>query len=446
MERITKATIEAAWRNRGDGGGPPIRDHKVRGLNLAIHAHHATWRLDFRLPGRHPETGKRWPNDTLTLGRLSPAFHLDEARAAALEQKLLVTKGINPKLAEKAVLARQLVATAGERVTVKALVEGYTAARSQRWRPQTARAFEGDLREVTAALGELPVKAVTRRQLGAFLRDFHRTQVAAGHAGTRAERLRMLLGSLFSYAVDEDLIELSPAQRLPVPARSKDRDRVLDAREMATVWTALSVPHPGIGPGLMLALKLSLVLGQRIGAVGGAREPDVALSGTQDPDLTDSGPWWRIPGEPGTKAKRDRLLPLPAFAVALFREALDLPGRQSGGFVFRGKAAGAALAQQSISRAWGMLRRAGKVPADTTPHDLRRTARSWWPQLRHGQPKDVFERILGHAVGSKVERVYDWALWLRQQRAVLDAWARKLSTITEGGAEVIEIAQVADGG
>jgi integrase len=443
MDRITKATIEAAWRNRADGG------RLLRcggGLVLALNRDHATWRLEFRLPGIDPATGKRWPNDALTLGRLRPSFHLREARAAATENKALVARGINPKTAAKVELARRLAATADERVTVQALVESYVAVRARRWRPQTARAFKGDLREITAALGDLPVKAITRRQLVAFLRGFHRRQVAAGHAGTRAERLRMLLGSLFTYALDEDLIELSPAQRLPVPARSKDRARVLDAEEIAVVWAALSAPHPCVGPGIMLLLKLSLVLGQRIGAPAGAREPDVDLAGSADPALADSGPRWRIPGEPGTKATRDRLLPVPPLAVALFREALDLPGRQPGGFVFRGKRADAALGQQSVSRAWGVLRRAGKVPADTTPHDLRRTARSWWPELRHDQGRDVLERILGHAVGSKVERVYDRALWLREQRAVLDAWAGKLSTITKGGAEVIEIARVADGG
>ena len=40
------------------------------------------------------------------------------------------------------------------------------------------------------------------------------------------------------------------------------------------------------------------------------------------------------------------------------------------------------------------------------------------------------ERILGHAVSTKVSRVYDRAHWLRQQRKVLDAWGRKLTTIT----------------
>ena len=84
------------------------------------------------------------------------------------------------------------------------------------------------------------------------------------------------------------------------------------------------------------------------------------------------------------------------------------------------------------------------IPADATAHDLRRTARSFWPELKHGQPAAILERILGHVVGSKIERVYDRALWLGQQREVLGAWGRKLATITGGGAQVVRMAKVAE--
>jgi integrase len=175
-----------------------------------------------------------------------------------------------------------------------------------------------------------------------------------------------------------------------------------------------------------------------------AQESDLDLDGSDDLELSDGGPRWLIRGEAGAKAKRDRLLPLSPLAASLFRDALALPGRDSGGAVFRGKASGSHLSQPSISRAWGMLRREGAVPDDTTAHDLRRSARSLWPELKHGQPAEIMERILGHVVGSKVERVYDRAMWLPQQRAVLDAWSRKLITIASGGAQVVKLPKVAE--
>ena len=47
-------------------------------------------------------------------------------------------------------------------------------------------------------------------------------------------------------------------------------------------------------------------------------------------------------------------------------------------------------------------------------------------------------------VGSKTERVYDRALWMAQQRVVLGAWSRKLTTITNGGAQVVQMPKVAE--
>ena len=69
----------------------------------------------------------------------------------------------------------------------------------------------------------------------------------------------MLLGSLFAFAVDRDQIELSPAQRLPLPPRSTARARTLTAEEILVAWRALSEGQHGIGEGLRILLKLSLV-------------------------------------------------------------------------------------------------------------------------------------------------------------------------------------------
>ena len=436
VAELTKTRIDAAWRHR-DGTKRILRDHRVRGLYLGIRAQSATWFFEFRLPGVHPEKGGRWPTTTLKLGRLTTDFHLEEARKAALAAKAKVVVGIDPAAERKGAIGAQLADTAAQVRTVATLVEAYTQARSQRWRPATARAFKGDLREIVDALGAVPIHNVTRRMLAAFLRDFVDRKAAEGYRGTRVERLRMLLGSLFAFAVDREWIDISPAQRLPLPAKSEDRARTLDAAEIALVWKALSEPHLGVGEGVKLALKLSLVTGQRIGACALARESDLDLDGQDDPELADSGPRWLIRGEPGVKAKSDRFLPLSPLAVGLLRQALLLPGRLPGSYVFRGKTLDAALTQQSISRAWGTLRRAGKVPGDTRPHDLRRSSRTWWPELAHGQEEHVLERILGHVVGTKTKRTYDRALWLPQQRKVLESWGRKLATITEGGAEVV---------
>lgn len=437
---VTTQTIETAWRRRNEGGDRIVKVPQVPGLDLYLAPDKATWRLDYRLPGVNPETGKRWSGGPRKLGKLEPEFRLAEAIALAREWRVKVDKGIDPAAERKAGVVVQLAETAAAVRTVAVLAATYEKIRSPGWQPATVKAFKGDLTTITSALRHMPVRKVTRKALAGFLREFVDEQVAEGHRGTRVERLRMLLGSLFLFAVDRGWIEVSPAQRLPLPSQSESRDRTLSAEELHGAWGTLSTRHVGVGQGLRLLLKLSLVTGQRIGAVGLARELDLDLDGQDDPDLPDSGPRWLIRGVAGVKAGRDRVLPLSPLAVRLFREAIALPGRQPRGFVFRGKKAASALSQQSVSRAWGLLRDDAKAPADTTPHDLRRTARTWWPELAHGQEEHILERILGHAVGTKTKRACDRALWLPQQRKVLDAWGRKVETIAAGGSKVASIA------
>jgi hypothetical protein len=59
-------------------------------------------------------------------------------------------------------------------------------------------------------------------------------------------------------------------------------------------------------------------------------------------------------------------------------------------------------------------------------HDLRRTVRSHMPPL--GVPRDVSERLLGHAQ-QVLDRHYDHHDYTPQVRAALEAWERRLAGI-----------------
>jgi hypothetical protein len=49
------------------------------------------------------------------------------------------------------------------------------------------------------------------------------------------------------------------------------------------------------------------------------------------------------------------------------------------------------------------------------------------------------ERLLGHAVGGKVERIYDRARYVPQQRNVADAWAAKLIELATSPTPVVSL-------
>ena len=276
----------------------------MRGLHLSIRSQSATWAFEYKLPGLHPDTGRRWPTRTLTLGKLAPSFHLEEAREVALTAKALVMRGVDPLGERKAELHKNIaaVAAAEREQTVADLVRAYRARREAGWRTATRAAFKGDLQVIVDHIGPLPISGVTRRQLVNLVDDFHTAQVEAGGRGTRAARIAMLLGSLFRDAMDRGLLELSPAQALPRPVAHRSRSRVLDAEEIALVWRTLrQASGHGVGAPARLALLLSLVTGQRIGTVGSACVDELALDGAGDQTSKTAGPCGASPARTGAR-------------------------------------------------------------------------------------------------------------------------------------------------
>ena len=438
MSSLTKPMIEAAWKRRAELPRQTLRDGA--GLSLVIGAESASWYFEYRLAGVHPETGERWPNRKLPLGRLAAEFHLADARKAAAQARAKVAQGNDPMVQLRTAIAENQQEVAEAELTVSVLLDRFKAKRGKTWRRASVSAFDSDAREIRAALGQRPIAQVTRKELARFVRGFFDAQEEKGRIGTRANRIAKLLGQLFGYAVEQEWIDVTPTQRLPKPAPEASRERALDAAELAAAWRALDDTRRPAG----LALMISLATGQRYGAVTLARAAELDLDGRLAPD-SDGRPVWRIPGDEGRKSDEPRVVPLSALAVNLWRQALLWPGRRPDAeFVFPGgrhvqRKAVAPMHPCVVSRVWIDLRKTGKVPADAVAHDLRRTARTWWSGLPHGEGRETMERLLGHVIGSKVERTYDRALHLPPQRRVADAWGDKLTTIARGGAEFATI-------
>ena len=99
--KITKATIDAAWRRRKPDHRLIVRDKDCRGLALIVNATSMAWSYAYRPRGTDPNTGRRWPNRTVSLG--NPATHSpDDARAAANRIKGEVVAGADPAVEKKA--------------------------------------------------------------------------------------------------------------------------------------------------------------------------------------------------------------------------------------------------------------------------------------------------------------------------------------------------------
>jgi hypothetical protein len=106
--KITKATVDAAWRQRKANPRLIVRDKDCRGLALIINPTGMMWSYAYRPRGADPLTGRRWPNRAITLG--NPTTHSpDDARIEANRLKGLAAAGSDPA-AEKRAKARSLSA------------------------------------------------------------------------------------------------------------------------------------------------------------------------------------------------------------------------------------------------------------------------------------------------------------------------------------------------
>src|SRR5579862_978196 len=99
--KITKSTIEAAWRRRAPDRRLIVRDAGCRGLALIVNATTMTWSYAYRPRGTDPRTGQRWPNRTVTIG--NAATHSpDDSRAEANRIKGRAAAGADPAAEKKA--------------------------------------------------------------------------------------------------------------------------------------------------------------------------------------------------------------------------------------------------------------------------------------------------------------------------------------------------------
>ena len=167
-----------------------------------------------------------------------------------------------------------------------------------------------------------------------------------------------------------------------------------------------------VGRAPRLVLMISLATGLRIGAIALTRMADLCVDPEPVVGARDNGPWLRVPAVDGAKfsAKERRegaelVVPLSAFSVALFREALALR-RGAGAYVFEGhrrQAAGAEHGKPGVAQAG----RCGGL-ADPGRHGRPRSAahrcgRTSASSTIGGVYEDE-ERLIGHAVGSVVAR------------------------------------------
>lgn len=414
-----------------------FRDAEVRGLELRVSARGAkSWRLHYT----RRSDGKR---RVVGLGSY-PALALKDARSKA--------KGLQNEV-------ESAETRADPAAKVQAIRQAETFAEvSEEWferhgipnkTPRTLRDDRSMLdRHILPRIGAMKGVEITKRDVIRLLDavmvapDARGLDNGAGRKMThRPNRVFELVRSILRWAVGRDLLKVDPTWGLQPPIRKEaERERTLSIEEITQFWAVLErtplekrtvrgLPRGARVVGAAdvpltritaLAMKLSLVTGQRISEVAGIELKEV--------DLNLSAPVWTVPGK-RTKNKKPNRVPLSPMALDVMSKARESAGESVWLFPSpNGKGPiGAHAATKALDRA-----RPAIGLEDFRIHDLRRTAATRMAEL--GISPHTISLVLNHASarkGSVTSKVYVQYSYDKEKREALDAWSTHLVKILQ---------------
>ena len=329
----------------------------------------------------------------LTLGAY-PLLSLADARDRAKEVLSEVVRGEDPQGEKEA--SRQAL-TFGELAEV--YLERHAKVKKKRWK-EDARMLRVDL---LPSWKSRPAAGIGRREVSEILDG-----VVARGAPIMANRVKALISTIYNFGIGRGLVETNPSQGVPLPAKARQRDRVLSDEEMVAVWEALE--QEGLIMGA--TFKMRLLTAQRGSEVLSMRWSDLADG------------WWTIPAEVAKNGLSHRV-PLSPQVLGLLEELRPITGQSEWVFASPRKAGAHITAVQKAAER--IVRRCG---VEFVPHDLRRTAASFMTSMRVSRL--VVSKILNH-VESGITAVYDRHSYDGEKREALELWGERLAELLGDG-------------
>ena len=345
-----------------------------------------SWTIIYRINGKQ----KR-----LTFGKY-PEISLSDARLMANEKLRMVILGKDPAELPPPPPPKDTV----ERV-VRLFIKRYAKTQNKTWQ-ETERILE---REILPFWGERAIQTITRRDVVERV-----DSIMDRGKDYMANKLLAILRKLFSWSLERDIIQASPAAGLTLPGKVRSRDRVLTEEEIHAVWNA----SKKMGYPFCPIFQLLTATGQRLNEVASMTWADVDLKKKI----------WTIEAD-DNKPERLHMVPLSPLAMSIIE---SVPRMSETGYLFTttGK-----TPVSGFSKGKAKIDKLSEVSGWRT-HDLRRTATTFMASL--GVAPHVAEAVLNHSSGivSGVAGVYNRYSYFKEKRQALDLWARKLEEIVNG--------------
>jgi len=343
-----------------------------------------TWSQRLRINGKPVSIG---------LGSY-PVVTLAEARKAALENRRALAMGHDPRR------SIPTLAQSSERVL---------AVHSANWKDsgRTEKIWRAGMRAyVMPQLGRKRVDQITTADV---------MSVLLPHWSAKRETMRRIkqrLFRIFRWSIAQGYRTDDPAgtaldAALPRNGGKTQHYAALPHGEVAAAVAA--VRKSGAWPGTKAAFEFLVLTACRSGEVRLAKWGEVNL---------ESG-IWTIPAD-RAKTQREHRVPLAPRAIAILQEMRQHAGGE--GLIFP-STTGKALSDATLSK---LVREQG---IQAVPHGFRSSFRDWCGET--GQPREVAEACLAHAVKNKVEAAYARSDLLNRRRKLMQDWADYLSATAQ---------------
>ena len=263
-------------------------------------------------------------------------------------------------------------------------------------------------RHVLPKLGKITVDAVTAAVVLAVVEPLWMSKrTTAKRVRTRISKVRLWCIA-HGYRTDDPA---GPAVLAVLPKGGAAPRKHMAAMPHRQVGAALrKLDHPRIYPMLLHCLRFIAHTATRSQEARGARWAEIDFDAAV----------WTIPAE-RMKAGRVHRAPLSTAALAVLAEAWELSSDAD--LVFP-SARGKVIADGTLLR--------GLVQSGTdfaSVHGFRSSFRDWCGDT--GQPREVAEHALAHALGSAVEQAYARSDLLERRRELMQAWSEYIDTASD---------------
>jgi integrase len=318
---------------------------------------------------------------------------LHQARVAAQRVFAAKLEGRDPA-AEKRTAKQRVVADRVDELLEAFIAQHVSQNRSAR---EIARLLR---REVGKVWGYKSIHEISKRDIVELI-----SAIEQRGAPVAANKALKTIKTFLRWCVGRAVLDQSPADGVPLPAREVARDRVLTDLELAHVIIAartMGGPYGGV-------VELLALTGQRREEVAGSTWDEFDL----DQRI------WMLP-KARTKNAKQHTTYLSAQAIVVLRRM-----KRQGPFVF-------SVDGTKRFQAFSLAKRALDDMSGITNwrlHDLRRTCVSGMARL--GIPPHVADKILNHQAGtiSGVAAVYQRHEFLAERQEALERWGRHIDCI-----------------